>query len=51
MAKIDTLTMYNELISSGATKELANMIVVLMDEMRKELESKIESLTDKLNRR
>ena len=51
MAKIDTLTMYKELVSSGVTKEVANTIVVLMDEIRKELESKIDSLNDKLNRR
>ncbi len=49
MVQIDTLTMYNELIQSGSTKEMANTIVILMNQLRKEFEYKIETLNDRLS--
>jgi hypothetical protein len=51
MAYIDTLTMYNELIASGCTEKVARTIVMIINEERREFQSKIESLNDKLNRR
>jgi hypothetical protein len=49
MAYIDTLTMFNELVAAGCTEKVARSIVILTNEMRKELESKIDILNNRLS--
>ncbi len=44
----DTLTMYNELIDTGLNKDIASAIVYQMNEIRIQIDRRIECLENRL---